>query len=155
MIMSWFKETGWLIKQLFTKVDKTKVEYKQMSHYPFKGYSAMSWCGYLLSRKDKSKIKATTWNHETIHLYQARDKKCWLKYYLSYAWEWIKGNPITSPVQSAYYTIPYEMEAYANEGNKNYLKTRTADSLDKYKIKDRKKTYKAHKNDWKQYIKTL
>lgn len=62
--MNWFKETWWMIKQLFTKVKADKVEYKHMDHYPFSGYSAMSWCGYLLSRKPESQIKPTTWNHE-------------------------------------------------------------------------------------------
>lgn len=55
--MNWFKETWWIIKQLFTKVKADKVEYKHMDHYPFSGYSAMSWCGYLLSRKPESQIK--------------------------------------------------------------------------------------------------
>lgn len=66
--MNWFKETWWIVKQLFTKVKADKVEYKHMDHYPFSGYSAMSWCGYLLSRKPESQIKPTTWNHENIHL---------------------------------------------------------------------------------------
>lgn len=33
------------------------------------------------------------------------------------------------------------MEAYANDDNFDYLKTRKPEDLDKYKIKDRKKTY--------------
>lgn len=33
--MNWFKETWWIIKQLFTKVKADKVEYKHMDHYPF------------------------------------------------------------------------------------------------------------------------
>ena len=66
--MNWFKETWWIVKQLFTKVKADKVEYKHMDHYPFSGYSAMSWCGYLLSRKPESQIKPTTWNHEIIGL---------------------------------------------------------------------------------------
>lgn len=85
--MNWFKETWWIIKQLFTKVEADKVEYKHMDHYPFSGYSAMSWCGYLLSRKPESQIKPTTWNHENIHLYQAKDRKRWISYYWSYIWE--------------------------------------------------------------------
>lgn len=40
--MNWFKETWWIVKQLFTKVKADKVEYKHMDHYPFSGYSAMS-----------------------------------------------------------------------------------------------------------------
>lgn len=153
--MNWLKETWWIVKQLFTKVKADKVEYKHMDHYPFSGYSAMSWCGYLLSRKPESQIKPTTWNHENIHLYEAKDKKRWISYYWSYVWEWIKGNPIIYPASSAYYTIPYEMEAYANDDNFDYLKTRKSEDLDKYKIKDRKKTYKANKKNWRQYLKTI
>ena len=153
--MNWFKETWWIVKQLFTKVKADKVEYKHMDHYPFSGYSAMSWCGYLLSRKPESQIKPTTWNHENMYLYQARDRKRWISYYWSYTWEWIKGNPIIYPASSAYYTIPYEMEAYANDDNFDYLKTRKPEDLDKYKIKDRKKTYKANKKNWRQYLKTI
>lgn len=91
-----------------------------MDHYPFSGYSAMSWCGYILTKKKESDIKTTTWNHENIHLQQAKDKGSWLKYYADYVQEWIKGNPITYPASSAYYTIPYEMEAYANEDKSDY-----------------------------------
>lgn len=104
--MNWFKETWWLVKQLFTTTkNKDKVQYKHMDHYPFSGYSAMSWCGYILTKKKESDIKTTTWNHENIHLQQAENKGSWLKYYTDYVWEWIKGNPITYPASSAYYTI--------------------------------------------------
>lgn len=30
--MNWFKETWWIVKQLFTKVKADKVEYKHMDH---------------------------------------------------------------------------------------------------------------------------
>lgn len=154
--MNWFKETWWLVKQLFTKVKADQVEYKKMDHYPFSGYSAMSWCGYLLSKKDKDIIVPRTWNHENIHLYQAKDKGSWFKYYWSYLWEWIKGNPIIHPASGAYYTICYEMEAYANAENLDYLITRKPEDLNKYKIKDRKKTYKKYgKYGFLEYIKTI
>lgn len=108
--MNWFKETWWLVKQLFTTTkNKDKVQYKHMDHYPFSGYSAMSWCGYILTKKKESDIKTTTWNHENIHLQQAKDKGSWLKYYADYVQEWIKGNPITYPASSAYYTIGINM----------------------------------------------
>ena len=56
--MNWFKETWWLVKQLFTTTkNKDKVQYKHMDHYPFSGYSAMSWCGYILTKKKESNIK--------------------------------------------------------------------------------------------------
>lgn len=121
-----------------------------MDHYPFSGYSAMSWCGYILTKKKESNIKTTTWNHENIHLQQAKNKGSWLKYYTDYVWEWIKGNPITYPASSAYYTIPYEMEAYANEDKSDY-----EINTNKYKIKNRKKTYRENKKNWFNYIKNL
>ena len=164
--MNAIKEFFKLAKMLFKDKpsDHDKVELISMDHFPFKGYLFMMWCGKVIYRSEKegtihqyvnTKKGKESINHETIHLYQAKDKKTWIKYYLKYIQEWLKGNPITHPSSSAYYTIPYEMEAYANESNFNYLETRTKDSVNKYDIKDRKKTYKAHRNDWKQYIKTL
>lgn len=41
------------------------------------------------------------------------------------------------------------------DDNFDYLKTRKSEDLDKYKIKDRKKTYKANKKNWRQYLKTI
>ena len=96
--MNWFKETWWLVKQLFTTTkNKDKVQYKHMDHYPFSGYSAMSWCGYILTKKKESDIKTTTQNHENIHLQQAKDKGSWLKYYAdSYRdWETTKDRKST------------------------------------------------------------
>lgn len=49
--------------------------------------------------------------------------------------EWVKGNPICHPASSAYYTIPYEMEAYANEGNPDYPVNYNGNNLSRYKIK--------------------
>lgn len=54
----------------------------------------------------------------------------------------MKGNPIIHPASSAYYTIPYEMEAYANQHNKEYIDNYHGQFLHCYVIKDRKKTYK-------------
>ena len=114
--MNWFKETWWLVKQLFTTTkNKDKVQYKHMDHYPFSGYSAMSWCGYILTKKKESDIKTTTY-----------------------------------PASSAYYKIPYEMEAYANEDKSDY-----EINTNKYKIKNRKKTYRENKKNWFNYIKNL
>jgi len=45
------------------------------------------------------------------------------------------------------------MEAYANENNPDYVVTKN--SWKRYEIKDRKKTYKQHMKDWKQYCKNL
>lgn len=49
--MNWFKETWWIVKQLFTKVKADKVEYKHMDHYPFSGYSANELVWLLVKQK--------------------------------------------------------------------------------------------------------
>lgn len=47
------KELWTLIKLLFSSnsnVEQAKVV--RMRHFPFKGYSAMSWCGNIIVRQD-------------------------------------------------------------------------------------------------------
>ena len=109
--MSFFKELWFMVKSLFKSKPSEKdfVEIKQMKHFPFKGYLAMSWCGYLLTRYSPDNIDTETVNHETIHLMQAKDEGSWLKFYLKYLWEWIKGGAFF--VSSFYYTMKYEVEA--------------------------------------------
>ena len=114
-----FKELWYLIKLLFSDVSNQKAEVVKMKYFPFQGYSAMSWCGKVITRKDKVSDKII--NHERIHLEQAIEKaklektSTWFTYYLQYLKYWIKGNPIIAPATSSYYTIPFEMEAYDNE----------------------------------------
>lgn len=154
-----FKELIQLIKWLFGSKpsDHDTLQIVQMKYFPFSGYSAMSWCGRLVTRKDPEKISEKTKNHETIHLKQAQTEGSWLKYYVKYVWWWIKGNPIIHPASSAYYTIPYEMEAYANEDDFTYVDNYNPENLKRYIISNRKSTYreKMKKNEWKSYIKTL
>lgn len=164
--MNFFKELFTLIKFLFKDKpsDYEKVELYEMNHFPFKGYKYMMFCGKMIYRSDnKEKIEAEigtekfniSTNHETIHLKQAQTKGSWISYYITYLWEWIKGNPIIHPSQSAYYTIPYEMEAYGNEFDFDYPTNYDGSNLKYYTIKDRKKTYKEHRYDWKDYCKTI
>ena len=151
-----FKELIWLIRKLFTKVKDKSLVYKQMKYFPFKGYLAMQWCGYLVSKEDFSSISKSVVLHENIHIKQAvkYSNKRWIRYYLSYLLQYLKGNPLFHP-KIAYYTNPYEMEAYANQHNINYLKQVNKDSYKKYIIKDRVKTYKQHKYNWINYLKSI
>ena len=160
--MSWIKEFGWLAKQLFTggNKDYNQLKFKKMEHFPFNGYSAMMWCGYLISRYDENKLNAQIWTHERIHQKFAEQKGSWFKFYMNYLWEWIKGNPLIKPAKSAYYTIPTEMEAYANQHNERYPHNYDPENIKKYCIKDRKKTFKKYYNQggvkcWKQFLRTL
>ena len=49
------------------------------------------------------------------------------------------------------------MEAYANEEDFSYVKNYDIKNIEKYKIKNRKETYKKFVSviEWKKYIKTL
>lgn len=143
------KELIYLIKLLFTKVSNS-LEIVRLKHFPFKNYVAMMWCGKLITRE--SEIPYVVKNHELIHLKQAQAKGSWFKYYLSYIWEYIKHLPFPD---IAYFTNPYEMEAYANE--RNYIQNYDPKNIERYKIKHVKKKYKSYSDvrDWFNYIRTL
>lgn len=158
VMISFFKELFWLIGQLFTKVDASDMHLtvKKTKHFPFQGYSYMFWCGYLLStKKNAEQISDISKNHERIHRDEAfaLGYKYWFQYYWRYVIEWIKGNPIIAPASSAYFTTPFEMEAYANQRNKAYKPTK--ETFKKYIIKDRKKTYKENRHNWLKYIESI
>ena len=65
-----------------------------MKYFPFQGYSAMSWCGKVITRKDKVSDKVL--NHERIHLDQALElakvekTSTWLTYYWQYLKYWLR-----------------------------------------------------------------
>lgn len=146
-----------------------------MDHIPFEGYKYIMWCGRIIYRNDAYEKRRKEWitkqykidkNHETIHLMQAKMCGSWVKYYLKYLREWLRGGPVMAPASAAYYTIPFEMEAYANEENFDYPTEMVANPDNysggmhkKYVIKSgRKKLYKEKGgtlSKWKEYIKTL
>ena len=163
------KELFILIKMLFGKKpgDIENVCLMNMKHFPFKGYAYLMWCGKMIYRDDMYDRRQKEWptdkfkvskNHEQIHLMQAKMCGSWVKYYWRYFVEWLKGTPIIAPASSAYYTIPYECEAYANEQDMNYCKNYDVSNLQKYTFKGRKKLYKkvgGSSKDWKAYVKKL
>lgn len=167
-MFTFFKETFTLIRLLFTSRPKAvnEPELLQMKYYPARGYKYMMWCGKMIYRSEYAdrilgevgtKTYERSKNHETIHLRQAQIKGSWFSYYISYLYEWIKGNPFTSPYKSAYYTIPYEMEAYANEDDHTYPDDYDGSKLHFYDITSRKKTYKKYGDSytWKIRLKEL
>lgn len=161
------KELWILIKMLFGQKPKDieVVQLMGMKHFPFRGYKYMMWCGIMIYRNDMYKIRAEEWqtesfkisqNHEMIHLAQAKLYGSWIKYYWKYLKEWIKGNPIINPASSAYMTIPFEVEAYANEKKSMYWKQYDGTNLPKYTLTNRKKLYRTiGRENWKNYIKKL
>lgn len=153
MILELFKLIWILITSSPKKTDS--LEIVKMNHFPFKGYIAMSWCGKLITR-NPDRIDNSTVNHELIHLFQAKQYSCWTMYYLSYFWQWIKGNPFH---KSSYFTNPFESEAYANEGNYQYCQNYDKSLRKiKYTFKKRHSLWKSVGGTiyaWKRYIKSL
>lgn len=86
---------------------------------PFHGFTAVNILGLVFVRsKDwggyDSRFRAMVLNHEKIHTRQMLEL-CIVGFYIIYLIEWIfKG----------YNNISFEKEAYANETNVDYLKTR-------------------------------
>lgn len=154
-----FNELWQLIKWLFASSpkDSKELEIVEMKYFPINGFTAMSWCGKLIVHS-KDTINETTKTHETIHLRQAQAIGNWILFYLLYAKEWLLGNPFKKPFMSAYYTICYEMEAYANEDNKEYTVNYNDENINRYRLIHKKKTYEEKSKtikQWIEYIKTL
>ena len=143
--MNIFKEIFTLIKMLFTKIgDRKELTMYYMKHFPFKNYKLMMWCGYIIYKnKQNAWMTDTDKNHETIHLYQARDKGSWFKYYISYLWQWFKGIISFCGWKCSYYTSKYEVEAFAKENDLKYLERREKNDVNKFKLASRRKTFKA------------
>ena len=63
------------------------------------------------------------WNHEGIHI--AQQKELWIiGFYFLYIYYWLKLWIEYKDSQSAYHLIPFEMEAYQNESDNQYLQHR-------------------------------
>ncbi|RAV30486.1 hypothetical protein [Sinomicrobium soli] len=62
-------------------------------------------------------------NHEKIHLRQQAELLV-LPFYVLYGLEWLYGLLKYRDIHRAYRQISFEREAYTNEQNPNYLKTR-------------------------------
>lgn len=97
-----------------------KVVYNNL--IPFKGYKAINLFGILFVRKG-STVNDVDLNHEEIHSYQMRDL-LWLFFYIWYGIEWIIRIFQYGNTHTAYRNISFEREAYENENNLSYLKTR-------------------------------
>ena len=162
--MNIFKEIWTFVKLLFVNIDNVdKVEPLAMTHFPFKGYKYLMWCGKVIYRDSLPQngvLVPTDENHETIHLMQAKDKGSWWKFYLSYFWEWIKHGMFF--VDSSYYAIKYEIEAYAKQYDMDYLKRRDPNAVNKFVLKNAHKIFNSfgfseytRRNGFKNYIHKL
>lgn len=73
-----------------------------------------------------------TLNHEMIHIEQQRE--LWvIPFYLLYIFYWIKGKVKGLSNDQAYFSIPFEKEAYSKQYDKKYIEMREKHSWKKYK----------------------
>lgn len=96
----------------------TKVIYNKF--IPFKSFYAINICGIIFVRSGLSKISKVTLNHEEIHTVQMKELG-YILFYILYLIEWIYRLITT---KNAYRSISFEKEAYDNQWNYDYLKTR-------------------------------
>ena len=88
---------------------------------PFKGFKMINLFGILFARNEcKNRISDIDINHENIHTQQIVECGV-LFFYIIYLIEWfvrlfMNGN--------AYRNISFEKEAYDNQNNLDYIKTR-------------------------------
>ena len=86
---------------------------------PFKGFTAVNLMGVLFVRPGVY-LSNELMNHERIHSAQQREM-LFVFFFIAYFFEWMIRLPMRG---NAYRNISFEREAYANQRNMNYLKTR-------------------------------
>jgi len=81
----------------------------------------------------KEPMDAATLNHETIHIRQQLELLV-VGFYFLYALYYLIGLAKYKDKHRAYFMIPFEQEAYTNDQNLDYLKTRKAYSWRRFKV---------------------
>lgn len=89
---------------------------------PFKGFKCVNLFGLLFVRKGCTMIRSD-YNHEAIHTVQMKEL-LYLPFYILYVLEWVLRLIRLRDSRKAYRAITHEREAYANQGNPDYLNNR-------------------------------
>lgn len=97
-----------------------KVIYNRL--IPFRGFKCINIFGILFVRKGCI-MTPTDFNHESIHTAQMKEL-LYLPFYLLYVLEWLYRLIQLRDSRKAYRAISHEREAYANQGNPDYLTER-------------------------------
>lgn len=91
---------------------------------PFKGFVAMTVWPFLFIRKEFKRYEMPfVFNHESIHARQQIELLI-IGFYLVYLAEWVIGILKGQTSNEAYRNISFEREAYENEYDLDYLKSR-------------------------------
>lgn len=89
-----------------------------------KGYKGLTVFPFVFLKLRKSVADVVLLNHEKIHLRQQLELLV-LPFFVWYSLEFLWHFLIKRDVKSAYYSISFEREAYANEKDLHYLEQRS------------------------------
>ena len=112
------------------------VKIVRTSILPFHGFSAINLLGILFVHPGVY-LSNEMMNHERIHTAQQREM-LFVFFYLFYLIEWLARLPMRG---NAYRNISFEREAYANQRNLNYLKTRPLYAWRRYMRRSRQRKH--------------
>lgn len=87
---------------------------------PFKGFKAINLFGIIFARKQLNQIDI---NHENIHTAQMKEL-LYIGFYIWYLIEWILRLILVKDSIKAYKMISFEVEAYKEQDNLDYLRNR-------------------------------
>lgn len=104
---------------------------------PFKGYLAMCIFPFIFVRKDARRLTVNDINHEKIHGRQ-QIELLWIVFFVWYMVEYIvRLIAYGFNQRKAYRNISFEQEAYSNESNLDYLRTRKHFAWLKYVLRNK------------------
>ena len=86
---------------------------------------------FIIYRNPQEEVVEDTHNHELIHIHQQRE--LWVVgFYVLYVYYWLKNRVKGENNLTAYANIPFEVEAYRNQHNMDYLFSREPQAWKKY-----------------------
>ena len=89
---------------------------------PFSGYKAVNLFGLLFVRKN-AVLSPQLINHEEIHIAQMREM-LYIFFYIWYVLEWLIRLICYWNNDLAYHNVGFEKEAFIQQGDTDYLKSR-------------------------------
>lgn len=101
------------------------------SFLPLKGFRAINLFGIIFARKEYAELDEYILNHESIHTRQMLEL-LFIGFYIWYILEWIANLIRYKDRYFAYRNIGFEREAFANDNNLHYLKSKRWFSFAKY-----------------------
>lgn len=92
-------------------------------HFFYRNYVGLSIWPFIILKSSDLKKDQVLINHERIHLRQQKEMLV-IPFYLFYFVEWVVRSLYYFDFYKAYQNISFEREAYCNEKDLDYLKTR-------------------------------